>query len=101
MNSVRNSNSIAPPIAEAARIAQKLIAQIKQRRLRALLLAQRRMKALARLIACLPLGQDEYCYFINRVSSTGKLLVAGERGAAIYQLREMHRKLVRLIADRA
>ncbi len=49
----------------------------------------------ARLIDSLPLDEDSYCYFRNRLDSTWALLHAGEFGAARYQLREVCRRLVR------
>lgn len=99
MKAIYSQKSLTPPIARAAGMARNLIHSIRGASHR-LPLHQKRFEALGNLIECLPLDQDEYCYFINRINSTSQLLSAGEKGAAIYQLREMHRKLARLIEDR-
>ena len=37
------------------------------------------------------------CYFRNRLQSSRKLVAGGEWGAAVYELRELHNKLARLV----
>jgi hypothetical protein len=90
----------ASPLLESVRLANELIDLLRRPAGRDGQTVKQPLQDLARLVDCLPLNQDEYCYFINRVASTTELIAAGEIGAAIYQLRELHHKLERVLADR-
>jgi hypothetical protein len=90
----------ASPLLESTRLANELIGLLRRPAGRDDQAAKQSLQDLGRLVDCLPLNQDEYCYFINRVASTTEMIEAGEIGAAVYQLRELHHKLVRVLADR-
>jgi hypothetical protein len=60
---------------------------------------QQTFEELATLIEALPpsiVDLGELSYFRNRLPGSRTLWEDGERGAALYQMRELHRKLLRL-----